>query len=98
MNPLVEYEATFTDGTSFSLSQTQAWNGSSATSRCNSTADSTARTSRTTSSTISSPSSILMDADKFEAFLSAILSYQRGVDVESMRRIDHADQSRKENE
>ncbi len=39
-----------------------------------------------------------MDADKFEAFLSAILSYQRGVDVESMRRIDHADQSRKENE
>ena len=69
MNPSVEYEATS------ACPKPKPWNGSSATGRCNSTADSTARTSRTTSSTISSPSSILMDADKFEAFLGAILSY-----------------------
>ncbi len=97
MNPLVGYEATFTDGTSFSLSQTQAVERVLCDQSVQQYCGFDGKDVTTTSSMISSPSSILMDADKFEAFLSAVLSYQRGVDVESIRRIDHApNQSRKD--
>lgn len=98
MNPSVEYEATFTDGTRFSLSQTQAVERV----LCDQSVqqyggfDGQDVTDNLRYDVLAI--SMLAEPDKFEAFLGAILSYQRGVDVESVRRIDHADQSRKENE
>ena len=98
MNPSVEYEATFADGTSFSLSQTQAVErvlcDQSVQQYCGFDGKDVTDNLQYDVLAIS----VLSDKAKFEAFLSAILSYQRGVDVESVRRIDHADQSRKENE
>ena len=75
MNPSVEYEATFTDGTSFSLSQTQAVErvlcDRSVQQYCGFDGQDVTDNLQYDVLAIS----VLADADKFEAFLSAILSY-----------------------